>query len=117
MIFGKRDKEIEKLFRKTNRDFPFNSSLVKFKLMARIKNNADLAGYDMPKLNFMPSRAYASGFALALVVAATTATLAYADGSKPGDQLFPLDRFQEKILLKLPLPVEKRSVMEARIVE
>ena len=107
--------KIVKMIRKSGtQNFKFEKEKTKLHLMQSIihtpmkekKQEESRPWFVLPKLKL--------GIALASVLILLTGTFAYADSAKPGDKLFGLDKLQERMVLKLPLPAEKKARGEDR---
>ncbi|MBX4186967.1 MAG: hypothetical protein KW802_01755 [Candidatus Doudnabacteria bacterium] len=106
-----KDKALANLLKRSAGDFNFDETSAKFRLLASI-NRLD----QKPAPSFHITRVmwYSTAFA-ALVITAST-TFAFASNALPGDKLFALNKFGEKVILTLPLPVEQKAKVQEYIV-
>ncbi len=112
-LFGpsKHNEELIKLLRKSRSNFRFDPDLVKYRLLASVRE----AGQKTPS-HFRFSRVirYSSSFAGLVLVISTT--FAFASNSRPGDTLFGLNKFGENVVLQLPLSVQQKALVREHIV-
>jgi hypothetical protein len=105
--------EIIELIKEAQQDFKFDQENVKAKLMMAV-TKLKISVHEKPRLTF--SR-YALGLGSALVIFLATTALAMAsNASKPGEFLFPVQKFENKAILSLPLPATKKAEISTRIV-
>ena len=107
---------LQKQLKYTELDFKFDHQGVKNHLMQSIVEQKYSQAGSRAKFGMRRRVVSWAAGSLALVVFISSGTLAFADNSAPGDKLFFLDKFQEKIILSLPLPSEKRADVQAKIV-
>lgn len=99
------------LIRSGRADFPFDREGVKNRLLQSIASAPRTApktfGWSLGRL-LAPLAVGAVSFGLIL---ATTSAMTYASNTVPGDNMYFLNTFQEKLVLTLPLPQEQKSDM------
>ncbi|HYE22561.1 MAG TPA: hypothetical protein VD998_03160 [Verrucomicrobiae bacterium] len=102
---------IEKL-QKSRMSFGFNKSGVRNRLMMSIDQHQTVVSEIKHNHGFR----FVLGSALAVVLM-TIGTFAYADSTMPGDKLYFLDQFQEKLALKFPRSAESKVQLQAEILD
>jgi hypothetical protein len=115
---SKKRKEIENLLANSKQDFGFDSQNVKARLMMAV-NSRHFSKEEAKRLTFRGSLwpKYALSLSLAVVLMVSTTGLAFASSrATPGDVLFPVQKFQNQIVLNLPLPESKKEEIRTEIV-
>lgn len=116
--FNSKNKKVENLLRESRQDFGFDSENIKARVMMAV-NVRHLSKEDVKRLTFNPSTwpRYVFATTIALVLAITTTGFAFAaNGSKPGEVLFPVQKLQNQIVLSLPLSASKKAEISTNIV-
>ena len=107
------DEKLKQQLRKSQTDFKLDQTGIKNHLMQSVEAYKQKPAITLPVRSRFPFWAHS----LAIVVLfISSATLVFADSSKPGDSLFFLDKLQEKAVLTLPLPSEQKANIQANIV-
>jgi hypothetical protein len=116
--FNSKNRKIENLLRESRTDFGFDSRELKSRIMMAV-NVRHLSKDDVKRLTWRPSTwpRYALGTSLAMLVVVATSGLAFAaNESKPGEVLFPVQKFQNKVVLSLPLSTATKAEISTNIV-
>lgn len=115
MIFkSKSEDPVEKLLKQSGEalDFNLDQENGKLRLIQTIQNQSQLT-----KTRHINPFILRSSLALATIVLFVGGTFAAASKSIPGDMLFSVNKFKEKILLSLPLSPANHAEIQASIVE
>lgn len=106
------NKKVIQLLQDSNQDWRFDPSQSKPQLLVQLTH--------APKLEKLPRQhsfhILRYGLATATVVVLVSGTFAFATSSKPGDLLFPLNKFGEQMILSLPLSAQTKADFHTHIV-
>lgn len=111
--------DLIKLLKRSKQNFHFDQESLKLRLLTRINSHHLPEGEKLKlrRVEFPHLQIYQYSAALAVILFATTGvTFAIANTAKPGDLLFPLDVFQEKMILSLPLSYERKAKLQSGFV-
>lgn len=117
MKFWKHDEseeKLKKLLKLQQSDFDFNQQGVKNRLQLSIAR-ASSAQPTFRTSAWMPRWGLAIAAITLFVLSGST--FALANNAKPGDRLYLLDKAQEQIWTRLPLPASNKAQIQAGIVE
>jgi hypothetical protein len=116
-------KKVIELLQRMKVDFKFDQKGIKTRLLSNIEEQLMSSTADKIKnynnKPFYARHKWAVGFStiILLVIFGSGVTLAQADVAKPGDKLYGLDQWHEKMLLKIPLPASQKAKMYANIID
>jgi hypothetical protein len=104
--------DLIKLLKQSKQNFQFDQGQVKNRLLYTLGD----APIKTTKLRFFSFRLVKYSVSLAVLLVFLSATFAFASNAKPGEKLFALNKFGEKVMLSLPLSVQQKAQLQARIV-
>ncbi len=111
-FFSKKPDNLEKLLKSSQQDFRFDQEKVKNRLMYSLES----APIKAPAKTFATMRVIRYAAVCAVLLISISTTFAFASSAQPGDKLFALNKWGEKIILSLPLSVGQRAKIETKIV-
>jgi len=106
-------KEIVEQLQKSRTDFTFDKGAVKSRLFNSIVNNVSDSRSGVSNRMFQFKFAVFSLAALLFI----SSTLAFANQSRPGDTLYFLDEWRERVYLSLPQPETSRVELQTAFAE
>lgn len=104
--------DLKKRLAASRQEFKFDQEAIKSRLLYSL-NDAPMKAPDKTLVSF---RALKYSTVLASVLILISGTFALASQAQPGDRLFALNKWSEKLVLALPLSMDQKAAMETRIV-